>query len=97
MDVTDLWWLSLGIAAVVTVVVAVLLGLVVAAAKSIDRHAGHIWLAGKQIAGNTVAIWMLERTNELAESMVERAGVLERGASSLNETLGALADSTKRR
>jgi len=62
MDVIQLWWLSIGIFAVVIVVIAVLLGVIIAAAKSIDRHAGAIWIIGKEIAGNTVAIWMLEQT-----------------------------------
>jgi hypothetical protein len=62
MTVTELWWLSLAIFAVVVVVVAVLLGVIIAAAKSIDRHAGAIWMIGKEIAGNTVSIWMLEQT-----------------------------------
>ena len=64
MDVFTMWWLSLGIAAVVVVVVAVLLGLIIATARRIDAHAASIWTAGKQIAGNTVSIWILEQTNE---------------------------------
>lgn len=63
MDVVQLWWLSLGIAAVVVAVVAVLLSLIIATARKIDEHASGIWTVGKQIAGNTVAIWMLEETN----------------------------------
>ena len=67
MNVQDMWWLSLGIGAAVVVVVAILLGLIIATAKSIDRRADAIWTAGKQIAGNTVAIWVLETIrNELA-------------------------------
>jgi hypothetical protein len=71
MDVLELWWLSLAVFGVVVVVVAALLGLIVAAAKSIDEHASHIWVAGKQIAGNTVSIWMLDQTNSYLEEMVE--------------------------
>src|SRR5919197_852625 len=62
MTVIDLWWLSLALFAAVIAVVALLLGLIISTAKSIDRHAGAIWIVGKQIAGNTVAIWMLEQT-----------------------------------
>ncbi|NUR54739.1 MAG: hypothetical protein HOQ29_09845 [Acidobacteria bacterium] len=62
MSVIELWWLSLAVFAAVIVIVAVLLGVIIAAAKSIDRHAGAIWIVGKEIAGNTVAIWMLEQT-----------------------------------
>ena len=62
MTVVQMWWLSLAIFSVVVVVVAVLLGIIIAAAKSIDRNASAIWVIGKEIAGNTVAIWMLEQT-----------------------------------
>src|ERR687887_1327859 len=62
MTVIEMWWLSLAIFAAVIAIVAVLLGLIISTAKSIDRHAGAIWIVGKQIAGNTVAIWMLEQT-----------------------------------
>ena len=91
MDVTELWWLSLAIAAVVVVVVAVLLGLIVAAAKSIDEHASHIWTVGKQIAGNTVSIWMLEKTNDSASQLVDAARSIEKTAASMDEKLAALA------
>ena len=92
MDVIELWWLSLAIAAVVVVVVAVLLGLIIAAAKSVDGHASEIWTAGKQIAGNTVSIWMLEKTNQSLEEITVRAHSIEQTAGSINETLRALAE-----
>jgi hypothetical protein len=81
------WWLSLGLAAVVVVVVAVLLGLIIATAKSIDYHASAIWIAGKQIAGNTVSIWMLESANEALRGIHSGLGALQRTAAALNETL----------
>ena len=91
MDVIELWWLSLAIAAVVVVVVAVLLGLIIAAAKSINEHASHIWTVGKQIAGNTVSIWMLEKTNDSASQLVDAARSIEKTAVSMDEKLAALA------
>jgi uncharacterized protein YoxC len=90
MDVIQLWWLSLAIAAVVVVVVAVLLGLIIAAAKSIDHHARQIWVAGKQIAGNTVSIWMLEKTNQHLEEVLESLQEIQQTAGAMNEKLGAL-------
>ena len=81
MSVMEMWWLSLAIFAVVVVVVAVLLGVIIAAAKSIDRNAGAIWVIGKEIAGNTVAIWMLEQTigslRRLSESARRIEGALQ--------------------
>lgn len=91
MDVYQLWWLSLAIAGVVIVVVAVLLGLIIAAARSIDRHALEIWTTGKQIAGNTVSIWMLEKTNQSLGEVAETARSIERHAGSIDEALAAVA------
>lgn len=97
MDVIDLWWLSLGVFAVVVVVVAVLLGLVIAAARQVDRHAGGIWAEGKQIAGNTVSIWTLEKTNEYLDEIRESVRSLDGTLGSLDETLQALGGAGGRR
>jgi hypothetical protein len=88
MDVIQLWWLSLTIFAVVVVVVAALLGSIVAAAKRIDRHAEAIWTVGKQIAGNTVSIWLLEQTNERVEKLVEETRAIGRVAEAIEARLG---------
>lgn len=90
MTTLELWWLALAIAAVVVVVVAVLLGLIVAAAKSIDRHAAGIWTVGKQIAGNTVSIWMLEKTNDHLEAMTRAARSMEKTTAAMEEKLRSL-------
>lgn len=73
------WWLALGIGAVVVAVVAVLLGLIIAAARSIDEHARGIWIVGKQIAGNTVAFWMLKDLTNVTDRV-------RRAADNLDET-----------
>ena len=86
-----LWWFSLAAAGVVVGVVAALLGLIVAAAKQIDQHAAGIWTVGKQIAGNTVSIWMLEKTNEQVASLADSVRSLERSAASIDEQLSTLA------
>lgn len=62
MSNMDLWWLSLLLGGVVVVAVAVLLLLIIATARRIDRHAAAIWTIGKEIAGNTVSLSMLEQT-----------------------------------
>jgi uncharacterized protein YoxC len=95
MDMLEMWWLSLAIFAVVIVVVAVLLGLIIAAAKSIDHHAGQIWVAGKQIAGNTVSIWMLEKTNDHLEEVLETLQEIEQTAGAMNEKLAALGGTAR--
>ena len=93
MKSTRMWWLSLGASAAVVGVVAGLLGAIAAQARSIDRHADAIWTAGKQIAGNTVSIWMLEQTNERLGQAVEVARSLEQTTASIDEKLRALAPS----
>jgi hypothetical protein len=90
MELIEIWWLSLAIFAVVTLVVSVLLGLIISAAQNIDRHASEIWTVGKQIAGNTVSIWMLEKTNELVMRMGDTAASIERRAASIDEKVGLL-------
>src|ERR671935_806406 len=88
MNVTDLWWLSLAIFAAVVVVVAVLLGLIIAAAKSIDRHAGAVWMVGREIAGNTVSIWMLEQTIGALRRLAESTRRLEQSLGRIDAKLG---------
>lgn len=72
MTTEQYWWLALALFGVVVVVVALLLGWIIAAARSIDRHAEAVWTVGKQIAGNTVSIWMLDKTNRNLER-IERS------------------------
>jgi hypothetical protein len=88
VDVIQLWWLSLAAFAAVVVVVALLLGLIVGAAKRIDRHASAIWVVGKQIAGNTVSIWLLEQTNEQVGKLIEETRALVRIADGIAAKLG---------
>ena len=95
-DVTRLWWLSLGLSGVVVGVVAALLGGIIGAARSIDRHATDIWTVGKQIAGNTVSIWMLGKTNEQVARLLEAAQSIDRTAASMDSRLRALADTDGR-
>jgi hypothetical protein len=92
MDVIEMWWLSLGIFAIVTMVVAVLLGLIIATARSIDQHAAAIWTVGKQIAGNTVSIWMLDQANALLREMQDEARGIREIAASMDQKLAALAE-----
>lgn len=91
MDVTSLWWLSIAIFAVVIVVVAVLLGLIIATARRIDTHAAAIWNVGKQIAGNTVAIWMLDRANRQLGEVLGAVKALGATSASMDQTLRGLA------
>lgn len=97
MNVTKLWWLSLAIFAAVIGVVAALLGLVIQAARSIDRHAADIWTVGKQIAGNTVSIWILGRMNNQVTQMIDATRSLEKTVSSMDEKLRPLGEAARRK
>ena len=89
-DVVTLWWLTLAIAAVVIVVVAVLLIGIVIAANRVDRHAAEIWIAGKDIATNTIQIWQLQKTNDVAGQILETAQGIAAGAGSIDGHLVSL-------
>jgi hypothetical protein len=87
-----MWWLSLGLSGVVVAVVAGLLAQIIAAARSIDRRADGIWTVGKQIAGNTVSIWMLAKANDQLARMLAAAQSIDRTAAAIDAKLRALAD-----
>jgi uncharacterized protein YoxC len=90
MDSETLWTYSLIAGAVVVLIVAALLILIVRAARSIDHHAKEIWLAGKQIAGNTVSIWMLDKTNAVAADILTTAQSIAGTAQAINQKLDDL-------
>ena len=91
MSTTELWTYSLIAGAVVIVIVAVLLIMIIGAARSIDKHAKAIWGVGKQIAGNTVSIWMLEKTNAVAGQILETAQSINSRAESIDTKISTLA------
>lgn len=92
MDTMTLWTYSLIAGAVVVLIVAVLLIMLIGAARRVDQHASLIWDAGKQIAGNTVSIWMLNITNRVAGEILEGAKSINTKATSIDNTIAALAE-----
>ena len=95
MDVIGLWWLTLAIAAVVIVVVAALLVWIARAAERIDAHALEVWTAGKSIAANTVQIWHLNTTNEVAGQILGTAQAIAGVAASIDDRLARLPAALK--
>ncbi len=91
MDPMTLWKISWAIGALVVVIVAVLLLVIIAAARSIDKRANEIWIAGKQIAANTVSIWMLQKTNAVAGEILTTAKGIAGGAGAIDAKLSSLA------
>jgi hypothetical protein len=96
MSVLESWWLSLAIFGAVVVVVAILLGLIIATAKSIDRHAYAIWIAGKQIAGNTVSIWLLAKIDRNLSGITDAVEAMGERVASLDDTLSGRSASRGR-
>lgn len=91
LDNTTIWTYSLIAAAVVIAIVAVLLIMLIAAANRVDKHAAAIWGAGKQIASNTVSIWMLDKTNNVAGQILTGAQSIDARAAAIDEKITALA------
>ena len=90
MDILTIWTWSLVAGAVIILVVALLLILIVRAANRIDANAKDIWLAGKNIAANTVSIWMLQDTNIVAGDILTTAKSIAGEAEAINGKLDGL-------
>ncbi|GAC1329863.1 MAG: hypothetical protein NVSMB17_06630 [Candidatus Dormibacteria bacterium] len=73
---TTLWWSSLAIGLVVTIVAAVLLTLVLRTARDIDAGAKLVWTEGKMVARNTIHIPDLIQTNQMVADILEGAGAI---------------------
>ncbi len=95
MDSMTLWKISWAIGLVVVLIVAVLLLLILAAARRIDKGAAAIWQAGKEIASNTVSIWMLQKTNVVAGEILSVAQGIAAGAGAIDAKLAGLAGGKK--
>jgi hypothetical protein len=87
MDPITIWTWSLIAGGIVIVVVACLLLAIIAIARRIDAHALEIWKTGKNIAANTVSIWMLDRTNQLAQQILQAALSIDANLKALAEKL----------
>ena len=85
---TTIWAWSLVAGVVVILIVAALLIAIIIAANRIDYHARELWEAGKEIAGNTVSIWMLQKTNQVAGGILEASKSIVSVASSIDQKLG---------
>lgn len=73
---STVWWTSLGLGLVVTLVVALLLWWVIREARAIDRAVAQIWAVGQRVANNTIHIPLLYRTTALAGEILADAGLI---------------------
>jgi len=60
-----MWWVTLGMGAVVAAVVVALLSLLVKLVDDIDRNVKEAWETATRVARNTATTWMLGQTGTL--------------------------------
>lgn len=68
------WAIALGLGLVVAVVAVVLLETFLREVFRIEKGAGLVWTAGKQVAGNTSTTWLLETTSDRLDQLTVEAG-----------------------
>jgi len=93
------WFLALGLGLVVAVVAVVLLEIFLRQVHRVERGAGLVWTAGKQVARNTATTWLLPETSDrlgrLTDEAMQHVALLTPGPTSTsNETSTAKATST---
>lgn len=71
--VQTIWMVTLGVFGVVVIVVAILLTMILRAARNITGGVSAIWNVGQRIANNTIHIALLQRTNLLAGKILASA------------------------
>lgn len=67
------WLLALGLGLVVAVVAVVLLETFLRQVHRIERGAGLVWTAGKQVARNTATTWLLPETSDRLTALTSEA------------------------
>ena len=72
--IEQLWLVSLVLYFVVVLVVAVMLTLILVAARHIRDGTAAIWTVGQKVANNTIHVPLLVRTNGLATRILAAAG-----------------------
>ena len=68
-----MWTITLVVYGVVLVVVAVLLALILGAARQVRARVAAIWAVGQQVANNTIHIALLDTTVHIAGEILESA------------------------
>jgi len=68
------WAIALALGLVVAVVAVVLLETFLREVHRIERGAGQVWQAGKEVARNTATTWLLPETSRRLDLLTEEAG-----------------------
>ena len=80
-----MWWLTLGVGAVVVLVVGVLLHLIATTAVRIRAALVQIWVVGPMIANNTAHVDVLRQINLVAADILAAAGGIAKHTASIRE------------
>jgi hypothetical protein len=78
-----MWTLTLVVYGVVLVVVAVLLALILGAARRVLARVADIWTVGQQVASNTIHIALLDTTVHVAGAILHSARGVVAGTAAL--------------
>lgn len=89
------WYMGMGIAGAVVAAVAALLLTIIGVARSILRNATHALGVAKEIVSNTQPIWDLEKTNSVANELLEGAKAIEQHATQIADALEAPAPAAR--
>ncbi|MEX0747670.1 MAG: hypothetical protein WED81_06595 [Rhodothermales bacterium] len=76
MQISELFWLSLGVAAIV-IPIAALLGVAAAAARQIDQHTSEIWSVRLREIRKTSSIRLLGRHRREPSTISEAVKIVE--------------------
>ncbi len=68
------WSVALVLGLVVAVVAVVLLEVFLREVHRVERGAGLVWAAGKQVARNTATTWLLAETSQRLTLLTDEAG-----------------------
>jgi hypothetical protein len=71
--IQQMWMMTLVVYGVVLVVVAVLLTLILRAARDVLARVSTIWTVGQQVANNTIHIALLDTTTHIAGDILASA------------------------
>jgi hypothetical protein len=74
MTSTGYWWLALLLGLVVALVAVALLHLLLRQVWRVERAAGEVWQAGKQVAANTANTWVLAEAAHQLDLLAAEAG-----------------------
>lgn len=64
-----IWWVTIGLAFVVLLVVILLLSLLTGIVRDIDRNVTQVWSVATRVARNTTTSWLLGNTAGLSGSL----------------------------